>query len=444
MTTFPCKLMRAVIGSLGAGVLAPALAWQGAADSANTEVLAQDISWFLAIAILLCIALPAVPIGAFLRTGWQAKRNDITDGVSAKAKQFYLIMFSLSDYQDSHEDSAAATTGKRDVAARCEKTFADFYARWYGRQHYIFPVLVFLAVLCCMAIHIALSVASTYPAWQAQHPGFVYSLQAPALCAIAGAYLWVTSDFIKRARRLDFAPSDINWGTLRMVIAVPMGYAFADLTPNVGGAVVAFALGALPLSAIQDMLRERVYKWSTTTVPVSERNDALTKLQGVDDDIAIRLQSEGITTIPQMAYCDPIRLVMRSNLTFNFVIDCMNQSLCWVYFEEQLKKLRPLGLRGAVEIAFLMNALASTDEETRRQARSTLTDVTDAIKPPHTEATLRYTFTQIAEDPYTHFLNAVWINPFTLRKLPPEDAGALWDGGNGRAVLHDGQGMRPH
>jgi len=43
---------------------------------------------------------------------------------------------------------------------------------------------------------------------------------------------------------------------------------------------------------------------------------------------------------------------------------------------------------------------------------ATLTDVTAAIKPPHTEATVRYTFNQIAGDPCTQFLCAAWTSPF--------------------------------
>lgn len=420
-------------------VLAPLAA---AAAMPGTPFVVDDIRWFLFAAIFLCVALPAVPIVAYLWAGWEAKRNDITDGVSTKAKQCYLLMFSLSNYQKSQPVRGLSTLDAAREAAHCEQTFSDFYTRWYGRRHYIFPVLIFLAVLTYLSIHIAFSAASLFPYWTNQEPAFVYSLNKPALAAIAGAYLWVTSDFISRARRLDFAPSDLNWGTLRLIIAVPMGYAFAGLTGEIGASVVAFALGAFPLSTIQDMLRQTLYKWFTKTVPANERNDALTKLQGVDDDIAIRMQNEGITTIPQIAYCDPIRLVMRSNLTFNFVIDCMNQSLCWVYFEDQLKSLRPLGLRGAVEISYLMEALSATDDATRTKAEATLADVTDAIKPPHTEATLRYTFSQIADDPYTHFLNAVWINPFTEAAQEEPPAQRHWD--MAAAVMPDGHGDLRH
>jgi len=54
-------------------------------------------------------------------------------------------------------------------------------------------------------------------------------LPATAMAALAVAYLWVIHDHIWRMRRLDFAPSDVRWGTLRLLIAIPMGYAFAAI-----------------------------------------------------------------------------------------------------------------------------------------------------------------------------------------------------------------------
>ena len=430
----------------------------------------EEIRGYLYGAIALCILLPLVPIGAYLRTGWRAKRNDITAGVSEEAKRRYLQMFSLSDpaprgagprgprLPANRRHAIGDAVGGDRKAGGHDQVFEDFYKRWYGRHRYAFPILVFVGVLAFLSVQIGYSAASLFPYWKAHEPTWTYSLDPTALSAIAGAYLWVTSDFIRRARRLDFAPSDINWGTLRLVIAVPMGYAFAGFgqvgnagqvadTGQVVASVIAFSLGALPLSAIQDILRQTLYKRFTTTVHEEDRTDAVTQLQGIDDEIAMRLESENVTTIPQLAYCDPVRLVMRSNLTFNFVIDCMNQALCWVYFESQLANLRPLGLRGAVEISVLLDALASADPQIRSDAESTLADVVAAIKPPHTAATLRYTFAQIAGNPYTHFLKAVSVNPFlvsTEDTLPETMAGtaAAWNGAQDNRT--DGDERRTH
>jgi len=440
MKVFESKLIR--FGLAPTVIILPAIALH--AFLADLAKPFDNISWFIFGAIFLCVGLPLVPIIAYLWNGWEAKRNDISASVSTRAKECYLKMFSLSDYQINRQAAPFITNDANSPEARCDRIFADFYKRWYGRRYYILPVAVFTATLTYLSIHIAYSAANMFPYWETQHRAFAYSLNPASLSAIAGAYLWVTSDFISRARCLDFAPSEINWGTLRLIIALPMGHAFASHTWDGLASVVAFGLGAFPLSMLQDMLRQRVNTWMTNTVPKPDRNNSLTKLQGVNKTLAVRMENEGITTIPQIACCDPIRLVMRSNLTFNFVIDCINQSLCWVYFEDQLRNLRPLGLRGAVEIANLKHSLESTDQAIRTEAEATLADLARAIQPPHTEATLRHTFRQIANNPYTHFLQAVLVNPFEpppARRAQTAGIPSRPDAGAGFA---NGHGAFPH
>ena len=87
-----------------------------------------------------------------------------------------------------------------------------------------------------------------------------------------------------------------------------------------------------------------------------EASDDIIKLQGINKAIVERLSNEDITTISQIAYCDPVQLVMRSNLNFIFVTDCMNQALAWMYLEDGMNKIRQFGLRGAVEIKHWFDA----------------------------------------------------------------------------------------
>lgn len=420
------------------GISSPAL---GAGSNGNS---AGGSEWMfslenaaITLAVLICIALPVAPVYVYVKSGWKVKRDEISDGLSTEARKCYLVMFSRSALQVDGESEKAGQVDSKGGASS-DKIFENFYTTWYGRRHFALPIFLLLAVLAFVCIGIIISAAGGFPYWKPHDPIF-YTIPKTAIAALAGAYLWVTSDFITRARRLDFSPSDIYWGVLRLVVAIPMGYAFAGLTSEVIGPFVAFGLGAFPLTAIQDILRQTVYKTTIQTSTAVLHNDAVTKLQGVDDEIANRLANEGITTIPQIAYCDPVRLVMRSHLTFNFVIDCMNQALSWVYFEDQLTVLRPLGLRGAVEIAYLMEALASSDPYTKQAAESTLKDVVSAIKPPHTEFTLRYSFEQIASDPYTYFLSAIWINPFSPKNGETDREGNRASARVGTSIGRDGR-----
>jgi len=233
-----------------------------------------------------------------------------------------------------------------------------------------------------------------------------------AVAAMAGAYLWVGNDLISRARRLDFSPADVMWAVLRFSIAVPMGYAFASIASDSVGPFVAFALGSFPLTALNAMLQRLANKNLGLDAAPSETTDDIIKLQGINRAIVERLSEEDINTITQIAYCDPVRLIMRSNLTFNFVTDCMNQALAWMYLQGDLDNIRPLGVRGAVEIRCLIQELDNVDAElasekaTHELAVTAFPLIAAAIK--QNPSTLQIAFRQIAEDPYTIFLQSVW------------------------------------
>jgi len=226
------------------------------------------------------------------------------------------------------------------------------------------------------------------------------------MAAIAGAYLWVINDHISRARRLDFAPADVEWGVLRLIIAIPMGYAFAAVAAKSVGPFVAFALGAFPLATLTSMLRQLSEKKLDLGATSVEASDDIIKLQGINRTIVERLSNEDVTTVTQIAYCDPVRLVMRSNLSFNFVTDCMNQALAWLYLQDDLNIIRPLGMRGAAEIKNLIDSYDDPADVDHQRAVDALPKIAAAIKQD--PATLQVAFREIAEDPYTIFLSSVW------------------------------------
>jgi len=203
----------------------------------------------------------------------------------------------------------------------------------------------------------------------------------------------------------------VLWGTLRFSIAIPMGYAFASIAPE-HGSFVAFALGAFPLTTLTTMLQRVANKTLGIQPTADDASDDIIKLQGINRTIVERLALEDITTVTQIAYCDPVRLTMRSNLTFNFVTDCMNQALAWMYFEDQLGSvMRPLGLRGAVEIKHFVDEYDDTSPEptaqaNRQRAIAALPQIADKLG--RSPETLQLALREIAEDPFTIFLHRVW------------------------------------
>jgi hypothetical protein len=145
-----------------------------------------------------------------------------------------------------------------------------------------------------------------------------------------------------------------------------------------------------------------------------DASDNLIHLQGGNKAIADRLAQEDVLTIPQLAHSDPVRLAMRTNLSFNFIADSMSQVLAWIYLENDLDKLRPLGMRGAVEIKWLMWEFDGArnqphDEHAQQRAVTTCPLLAQAIG--QSEAAPQILFRWINCDPYTTFLADIWIDP---------------------------------
>ena len=341
--------------------------------------------------ILAAVALLMMPLLRYIVVGWQAKRKDIMDGLNADARLAYFEMFSRSESTPSAADASAQ--------------FERLYARWYGRRFFVGPLLLLLLVGVIAITLVVLTVLHVNH--YVSNPFF--DIPNTAIAAIAGAYLWTVNDFISRARRLDFAPSDVFWGALRLIIAVPMGYAFAVIAPPVGP-FVAFAIGAFPLAKVTTMLQQLANKNLNLAATEKEAKDDIIQLEGINKTIAERLINEDITTVTQLAYCDPVQMIMRSNLTFNFVTTCMNQALAWLYLKDELSTVRPLGVGGACEISYLITDYDDASNVHRKAAHdravAAFPKIASALKQD--PETLQFMFRQIAEDPYTIFLSRVW------------------------------------
>ena len=340
---------------------------------------------FLIILLELVLAMPLI---RYMRVGWKAKATDVLGSQSPEARLKYFAMFQRSDPPANVKEAS--------------ERFEALYNRWYGYQLFFAPAALLLIVGAVDATLVLGSLLK--PDLVVSFAPRVASVDLVGISALTGAYMWVVNDFIWRARRLDFAPSDVHWGVLRLTIALPLGYAFASIVPDAAKAFVAFALGAFPMTSIMTMLNRAAIKWLQFAESEEQASAGIAKLQGVNREIVERLANEDITTITQVAYCDPVRLAMRSNLSYNFVTDAMNQALAWVYLEDGLEKIRCFGLKGAVEINQLLKDMKNA--MTQPRAEATLAAAASALG--QTEDTLTTAFETIVGDSFAKYLFEVW------------------------------------
>jgi len=157
---------------------------------------------------------------------------------------------------------------------------------------------------------------------------------------------------------------------------------------------------------VSTILQRLANKQLGVEIGASASKDQVTELSCVDRVIADRLQDADITTIGQLAYCDPVQICMRTNFSFAFISDIAAQALAWIYLGNKLADLRVLGLRGAVEIRYLYENIKSSNPAQNECAEPILKKAASILDLSPEE--FQNVAEEIGEDPYTIFLTETW------------------------------------
>jgi len=132
----------------------------------------------------------------------------------------------------------------------------------------------------------------------------------------------------------------------------------------------------------------------------------LERLQSITTTTAERYSDEGVTTILQLAYADPVAHTIRTSFGFSYVVDCVSQALAWIYFEDDLKKMRKYSLREVQEIANLIDELNDGNRMQKARAKLMIEQLATELKV--NPQILARTVREVHGDPYTQFLCNVW------------------------------------
>ncbi len=369
---------------IGAAVAAGTYIVVVQAEMGNFAFLGAINPGAVALGVLLT-GLLMYPLCDFLVYGWVRRKEEIEACLSSEAKSIYFKIWL--------EDNVNAL-GAKDA-------FRKYYAERFGRRRYVLPILfVFLVALVETCVLSRAGIDIVKDGLAAKQPDkFALSTSA---AAIAGAYTFVAWDFFARVQRRALSTVDVLRGGLRLAMSVPLAFAFVSLDTD-HAPFIAYGVGVFPLDAIKTILWRQVSKYLKTEADAAPSADPVAKLSGINSDIADRIGDADIATIPQLAWCDPIQLVMRTSLSFDFVLDIVSQALAFSYLDGKLEKVRPLGLRGAYEMRTLWLELESGTDQKKAQAEEVLKAAATAADIPL--AGMRNAITQISKDEVTVFLS---------------------------------------
>ena len=327
------------------------------------------------------------------KAGWAERRQKIFTHFTAPALKLYFGLYFPSINIKGESD------------AKLTERFKKHYGCYYGRRHAVIPLLL-LAVVAGLGMW---GTAETLKTWQTQHGSFAWP--PIILSAFLGAFTWVASDQLSRLRQRDFSTGDIYNGVFRFLVASPFGVALGAVSPKGAGVAVAFLIGVFPTTTLFTIGRRIASKHLGLGDDQAAVRSDLEILQNVGKANAERFSDEGVSTIAELAWTDPVDLAVRTNFDFNYVSDCMSQALLAVYVGEDIKKLGPFSLRGAMEAAAMIKDMGKDIESVnptseQRDARTGLTQAAAALNMD--PKALRYTLTAVAGDPYTDFIWQIW------------------------------------
>lgn len=185
------------------------------------------------------------------------------------------------------------------------------------------------------------------------------------LFGLGGAYVLGLYDMLRRYRVGDLYPSYLHFNWLHMIVAAFLGPLLSQAFEPSVAKVVAFGIGIFPLKDSFDTARKYASKkLALSPRAPAEEGTALSKIQGMTQETIERLEEEGITSTVHLAYSDPIKLLLRTNIPWVILLDVMDQALLFNYLGEQMAALRPIGIRGSIEMAAIGQRLyKGTDEE---------------------------------------------------------------------------------
>ena len=321
------------------------------------------LAWPYLGACLLTVVAMAPPI-TYLVRGLPVKRKQAINNFDPITIRFYFARFwvtrptivngrtiAVRDLEPDHSEKSAA------LVASLEQIFDEYF----GRGLYVLP----LGLLACV-----LFISATFGLQFQANMQPTSTADFTMTAAAAGGYLWVVSDGISRMRLNDYLPSDVYSHVLRITIAIPVGLALSTIAKDAVGPLIAFGAGTFPIETITRILRATVAKGLGTTDDPDTDGDEIKRLVGINNDVAQRLMAEGVATILALCKCDPIRIMMRTNLDFEVVLDLVDQALVAAYFaasdrnqaDKLLDILRQAGLGRASQVSALMRLVDEKNE----------------------------------------------------------------------------------
>jgi hypothetical protein len=234
-----------------------------------------------------------------------------------------------------------------------EQIVKELFNLYYRTSAYWLAIGLNVAVIT-LGVAIGM-VRAGVPIW---FPGAIGALakSAPAALSMgfAGAYVLSLYDTLRRCRTADLSAYSLHFTWVHMILASILAPLVCQAFQPAVAAPIAFGLGLFPIKDTVDFVRQWTKKRLEISItPEAAKGPPLSLVQGLNKEVIDRLEEEGISSTVELAYYDPIKLFFKTNFQWAWVIDVVDQAILINYVGDKIDALRPVGIRGAIELTVL-------------------------------------------------------------------------------------------
>jgi hypothetical protein len=296
------------------------------------------------------------------------------------------------------------------------KVIGALFEPRYGKRTYMAPMGILVATSFVAGIAVVLWVklplgilapTGDFLAGTPQEAG-----AAPAVfAALAGAYVWGLYDVLRRYQILDLTPGSLHFIWLRLIVAPVLGGLAGAVAADPFALLGAFGLGAFPLRTLKSFVKEKAAsRLNITQGDIPTEPETLHYLQGLTKEVTERLEEDFYTSAEHVANADPVKLYLQSGFEWKVVLDLIDQAILFMYVGDKLPALRPIGIRGAIELVELYEDNNRSESEDlpypRERAEKMVKSIAEKLEEE--EHTVENMIWMLKHDPQVDLIMTLW------------------------------------
>jgi hypothetical protein len=297
-------------------------------------LLAKDL-----LLLLACIAFAVPHILAVLnfRRRLAVKRRAL------------ISLLSDPDILDRYKGQFPARQGLSDA----ESIARDYFATYYNRGEYLSALALNFITGCIALLFVTARVGFPSPILGTHVVTFVQSAAwgNAVLWSLIGSYLWNCYDLIRRTTNFNLTPNAFTKMWLKLWIAAAVASIISSGITSALQPAIGFAIGLISIPVLFEIISDRASKVLNVKSTEGDANTPIKVLQGASSNVIDTLNDFDIESTVQLAYCDPMNVMMSTNLPWVVIIDMIDQALLFNYIGPDIAKIRSGGYRGTIEVA---------------------------------------------------------------------------------------------